>query len=73
MKIDPLFYENNLKNKLENINIIFLYGSNIGLINLIYKKTLEILKIDINDPFNVSKINGDEFKEKPLILNDNIN
>ena len=73
MKIDPLFYENNLKNKLENINIIFLYGSNIGLINLIYKKTIEILKIDTNDPFNVSKINGDEFKEKPSILNDNIN
>ncbi len=73
MKIDPLFYENNLKNKLENINIIFLYGSNIGLINLIYKKTLEILEIDTNDPFNVSKINGDEFKEKPSILNDNIN
>ena len=73
MKIDPFFYENNLKNKLENINIIFLYGSNIGLINLIYKKTIEILKIDINDPFNVSKINGEEFKEKPSILNDNIN
>ena len=73
MKIDPLFYEENLKNKLENINIIFIYGTNIGLVDLIYKKTLEILKIDIEDPFSVSKLNGEEFKDDPSILHDNLN
>ena len=73
MKTDPFFYENTLKNKFENINIIFLYGSNIGLIDLIYKKTLEILEINTNDPFSVSKINGDEFKDNPSSLHDNVN
>ena len=62
MKIDPIIYEDYLKNKFENINIIFLYGTNIGLVDLTYKKTLEILKIDTNDPFSVSKIDGDELE-----------
>ena len=73
MKIDPIFYEDSLKNKLKNINIIFLYGTNIGLVDLMYKKTIEILNIDINNPFSVSKIGGDEFKDNPTLLYDNIN
>ena len=73
MKIDPLFYEYNLKNNIEKINIIFLHGTNIGLVDLLYKKTLELLKIDTNDPFNVSKIDGSEFKDDPTVLHDNIN
>ena len=73
MKTDPLFYENTLKNKFENINIIFLYGTNIGLVDLIYKKTLQILEINTNDPFSVSKIDGDEFKDNPSSLHDNVN
>ena len=73
MKIDPFYYEDNLKNKLENINVIFIYGTNVGLVELMYKKSLEILKIDTNNPFSVSKIDGDEFKDNPSVLNDNIN
>ena len=73
MKIDPIFYEEYLKNKYENINIIFLHGTNIGLVDLLYKKTLELLKININDPFCVSKIDGSEFKDNPTVLHDNIN
>ena len=73
MKIDPIFYEDYLKNKIENINIIFLYGTNIGLVDLTYKKTLKFLEIDTNDPFSVSKLDGDEFKDNPSILHDNIN
>ena len=73
MKIDPIFYEDYLKNKFENINILFLYGTNIGLVDLTYDKTLKILEIDINDPFSVSKIDGNEFKDNPSILHDNIN
>ena len=73
MKIDPLYYEDNLKNTFENVNIILLYGPNIGLVDLMYKKTIEILAIDTNDPFSFSKINGDEFKDKPSTLHDNIN
>ncbi len=73
MKIDPFFYEKNLKNKFENVNILFLYGTNIGLVDLIYKKTIKTLEIDTNDPFSVSKIDGDEFKDNPSILYDNVN
>ena len=73
MKIDPLFYEYNLKNNIEKINIIFLHGTNIGLVDLLYKKTLKYLKIDTNDPFSVSKIDGIEFKDNPTVLHDNIN
>ena len=73
MKTDPSLYENNLKKRLKNINIIFLYGTNIGLVDLLYKKTLEILQVDINDPFSVSKIDGDEFKDNPSLLYDNMN
>ena len=73
MKINHLFYEDNLKNKSKDINIVFLYGTNAGLVDLMYKKTLEVLQVDINDPFNVSKIDGNDFKNNPSILHDNIN
>ena len=72
MKINSKYFEDNLKVNIDNINIIFLYGTNVGLVELLYKKALEILKIDTNDPFNVSKIDGNEFKENPSILYDNI-
>ena len=73
MKINPFFYEDNLKNKFRDINVIFLYGTNIGLVELMYKKTFEIFEININDPFSVSKIDGDAFKDNPSVLQDNIN
>ena len=72
MKIKSDFFENNLKNNSKNINIIFLYGTNLGLIDLLYEKTLEILEIDTNDPFNFSKIDGDNLKDNPASLFDNI-
>ena len=72
MKIKSNFFENNLKTNSKNINIIFLYGTNVGLIDLLYKKTLEILEIDTNDPFNFSKIDGDNLKDNPASLFDNI-
>ena len=72
MKIKSNFFENSLKTNSQNVNIIFLYGTNIGLIDLLYKKTLDILKIDTNDPFNFSKIDGDNLKDNPASLFDNI-
>ena len=73
MKVNSDLYLNNLNVNIENINIIFLYGNNAGLVELLYKKTLDVLKININDPFNVSKIDGEEFKDDPSILSDNVN
>ena len=56
-----------------NIHNTFLfYGPNFGLINLLYKKAISILSVDLNDPFNVCKIDGNDFKDNPSILKDNI-
>ena len=73
MKISPDIYLNNLRTNFENINIIFLYGTNIGLIELLYKKTSKLIGIDDSDPFCVSRIDGEEFKNNPSVLLDNIN
>ena len=72
MKVNSKYFEDNLKVNKDNTNIIFLYGTNVGLVELLYKKTLQLLKVDTNDPFNVSKIDGSEFKENPSILHDSI-
>jgi len=73
LKISPDIYLNNLRTNFENINIIFLYGTNIGLIELLYKKTSKLIGIDDSDPFCVSRIDGEEFKNNPSVLLDNIN
>tara|TARA_Y100001947_G_C10322395_1_gene296788 strand:- start:107 stop:1147 length:1041 start_codon:yes stop_codon:yes gene_type:complete len=73
LKISPDIYLNNLRANFENINIIFLYGTNIGLIELLYKKTSKLIGIDDSDPFCVSRIDGEEFKNNPSVLLDNIN
>ena len=73
MKINSDLYLSKLKVKFEDINIIFLFGSNSGLVDLLFKKTLETFKISLSDPFSVSKIDGNEFKDNPSTLFDNIN
>lgn len=73
MKINSDIFLNNINTNFDDINIIFFYGANVGLVELLYKKTLSILKININDPFSVSSIDGEGFKENPSKLIDNIN
>ena len=73
MKIKSENFEDYIKNNYQKINIIFLYGSNFGLVDLLFNKTIKLLDINIADPFNVSKIDGSEFKDNPFILYDNIN
>ena len=72
MKINSDIYLKKLKINFENINIIFLYGTNAGLIELLYKETSKLVGIDENDPFSVSRIDGEEFKNNPSLLFDNI-
>ena len=72
MKIKSDKFLTLLQNDKMSYNIFLFYGPNFGLINLIYKKSIDSLSIDLNDPFNVSKIDGNDFKENPSILNDNI-
>ena len=73
MKIKSDIFSEHIKNNIKQNKIIFLYGSNFGLIDLLYNKAITLLQIDTNDPFNVCKIDGNEFKENPFILEDNIN
>ena len=73
MKITSDYFVESLKANFDNINIIFLYGNNLGLVELLYKKTLDVLKININDPFSVSKIDGEQFKDRSWELLDSIN
>ena len=73
MKIKSDIFSDHIKKNFHENKIIFIYGPNFGLVNLLYNKSIELLKIDLNDPFNVSKIDGSEFKENPYILENNIN
>ncbi len=73
MKIKSDIFLNYIEKNFNQNKIIFLYGSNFGLIDLLFNKSIELLSIDTNDPFNVSKIDGSEFKENPFILENNIN
>jgi len=73
LKIKSDIFSEYIKNNIKENKIIFLYGSNFGLIDLLYNKAIKLLQIDTNDPFNVCKIDGNEFKANPFILEDNIN
>tara|TARA_B100000575_G_scaffold266042_1_gene243080 strand:- start:245 stop:1285 length:1041 start_codon:yes stop_codon:yes gene_type:complete len=73
LKITSDYFLESLKANFDKINIIFLYGNNLGLVELLYKKTLDVLKININDPFSVSKIDGEQFKDRSWELLDSIN
>ena len=73
MKVKSENFENYIKHNHQKNTVIFLYGPNFGLIELLYKNSLKLLNVNITDPFNVSKIDGNELKENPFILENNIN
>ncbi len=73
MKIKSDNFEEYIQKNCKGTKIIFFYGSNLGLIDLLYNKSITLLNIDVNNPFNVSRIDGAEFSENPFILEDNIN
>jgi len=72
LKIHANQYLQFLNNNYNNHNIIFLYGTNNGLVNMLFRDTIKSLKIDENNPFLVSKIDGNELKENPTVLSDNL-
>ena len=72
MKVRVDNYLQFLKKNHNKYNIIFLYGYNDGLVNLLFRDTIKILGFDENNPFLVSKIEANELKENPSILNDNL-
>ena len=72
MKVHANQYLQFLNKNYNNHNIIFLYGTNNGLVNILFRDTIKSLKIDEDNPFLVSKIDGDELKENPTVLSDNL-
>ena len=73
MKIKSENFGNHIKSNIQNNKVIFLYGSNYGMVDLLYNQAIRILDINITDPFNVSKIDGNDFKENSFILEESIN
>lgn len=61
-----------INNDSNNFNFILFYGSNIGLVNLLYNNVIDILSIDVNDPFNVSKFNAQNLIDNPYVMIDTI-
>ena len=72
MKVHANQYLQFLNKNYNNHNIIFLYGTNNGLVNLLFRDTIKFLKIDESNPFLVSTIDGNELKENPTVLSDNL-
>ena len=72
MKIKSENFLQYIKKNIDFHNVLLFYGSNFGLVDLLYRDLLSIMSIDVNDPFNVSKIDGNTFKENSSVLVDNI-
>ncbi len=72
MKIKSENLEFYLKSNKDKHSIFLFYGINFGLVDLLYEKTLDIFKVNINDPFSISKIDGNFLKENPYVLKENI-
>ena len=72
MKIKSENFINFINNDLNIFKFILLYGSNIGLVNLLFTKAINVLSIDVNDPFNVSKFYSQNLIDDPFILIDTI-
>ena len=72
MKINSDSFLQFFRQNKNKYNVIFLFGHNDGLVDLLFHDTIKILEVDGNDPFSVSKIDARELKENPSILNDNL-
>ena len=73
MKIKSENFLNFISNGSNNFKFILLYGSNIGLVSLLFSKVINTMNIDINDPFNVSKFYTQNLIDDPFIIIDTIN
>ena len=72
MKIKSENILNFINNDSNNFNFILFYGSNIGLVNLLFNNVIDTLSINVNDPFNVSKFNAQNLIDNPYIMIDTI-
>ncbi len=64
MKINPLNIDIFSKKIDDSFNIFYIFGNNLGLIDICYSKLKQNLKIDLDDPFKTNY-----FDENRLLIN----
>lgn len=70
MKVAPRNIDSFLKSPPDNIDVVLIYGRDLGLV---HERAAELAKVavaDVNDPFLVSDLNGSEVKSDPPKLSD---
>ena len=70
MKIKEYLIDNYLLNPEDKINLFFFIGPDSGLTDQRVKTLCKTLKIDNNNPFNVSRIDENELEKNPTKLLD---
>ena len=70
MKIKEYLIDNYLLNPEDKINLFFFIGPDTGLTDQRVKTLCKTLRIDNNNPFNVSKIDQNELEKNPTKLLD---
>ena len=70
MKINSDHFLNSINNKRIDYKFILFYGSNYGLVDLLFKSSLKKLSIDTNDPFIVSKLDTQNLIDNPSSLSE---
>lgn len=68
MKISVNKIEQFIKSPDSNVQFALIYGPDLGLVSERAKNLAENIVEDVNDPFNVVEINGDQLKENPVQL-----
>ena len=72
MKISSEHFFESIDKKFCNYPFILFYGSNHGLVNLLFKLSLNKLSIDTNDPFSVSRLNIQNLIDNPSCLSETL-
>ena len=70
MKINSDQFLSSINKIFNNYQFILFYGSNHGLVELLFNSSLKVLSIKKNDPFAVSKLNTQNLIENPSCLSE---
>ena len=73
MKINPLNKDIFSKKIDASFNVFFIFGNNLGLIDICYSKLKENLNIDLNDPFRTNYFDEDKLLNNTAFFLDELN
>ena len=73
MKINPLNKDIFSKKIDASFNVFFIFGNNLGLIDICYSKLKENLNIDLNDPFRTNYFDEDKLLNNTSFFLDELN